>query len=148
MAEDKSGIIQDIQNGLSSANSKLSELNGEIADKERAYESLLAFKKQVVSTSESFNSLVSSQSSTLHGVKAMAHNNRCAAQYGNGMDRTLTSFGSKMVGLALTGFIGKINFLLAKYKAEIEAARYTLGTIQSQIENFRSQLRSLQNGEN
>lgn len=147
MTEDKLGIIKDIQNGLSAANSKLSELNGEIADKERAYESLLSFKRQVVVASESFNSLVSSQSSTLNGVKAMAHNNRCADQYGNGMDRTLTSFGSKILGLALVGFIGKINIMLAKYKMEIETARYTLGAVQSQIENFQSQLSSLQNVE-
>ena len=58
MTEDKLGIIKDIQNGLSAANSKLSELNGEIADKEKAYESLLSFKRQVVVASESFNSLV------------------------------------------------------------------------------------------
>ena len=143
MADNNPDIINDIKKGLSDINSKISDLNGEISKKEKACESLVAFKRQVVATQENFNGLTGSQNSHLNSLLSSSDDCHSAKVYSEGMNKTLTSFGTRIVGLALVGFIAKIDFRIGLYKTEIAAAKSTIGQLSNQIDHMQSEMERL-----
>ena len=130
--------------GISASNNtKIANLNNSIAEIERSYDSLIRFRKSVLTAQDNVHSITDNQKKYLSSVKSIGKNNNLAKNYGNGMSETLSGFGTKVVGLALEGLLLKIDLKLSQYKNSITSAEGIIKNLKSQSLNYKESMQRL-----
>lgn len=145
MSDDKNNQIASLRSLIENNNSQIARLSDSINTMERAHDSLVQFRRSVVSTQESVRSITSNQSQYLSSVKGMSRVSKSADGYGNGMSKTLSGYGTKVVVLALSGLLLKIDLKLMAYKASISSASHSISQLQSQSSQHSSAITQLEN---
>lgn len=128
---------------IASNNTKIANLNNSIAEIERSYDSLIRFRKSVLTAQDNVHSITDNQKKYLSSVKSIGKNNNLAKNYGNGMSETLSGFGTKVVGLALEGLLLKIDLKLSQYKNSITSAEGIIKNLKSQSLNYKESMQRL-----
>lgn len=144
MADNKVAQINRLKTIINNNSSQISSLSNSITNMERAHDSLVQFRRRVVSTQESVNSITQNQNQYLSPVKSLSNVNKSAKGYGNGMSNTLSGVGIKVVGLALVGLLVKIDIKLNSYKNSISNANNSISQLQSQSAGHDSKIRQLE----
>ena len=135
--------INEYKGIIASNNTKIANLNNSIAEIERSYDSLIRFRKSVLTAQDNVNSITDNQKKYLSSVKSIGKNNNLAKNYGNGMSETLSGFGTKVVGLALEGLLLKIDLKLSQYKNSITSAEGIIKNLKSQSLNYKESMQRL-----
>lgn len=135
--------INDYKGIIASNNTRIANLNNSIAEIERSYDSLIRFRKSVLTAQDNVHSITDNQKKYLSSVKSIGKNNNLAKNYGNGMSETLSGFGTKVVGLALEGLLLKIDLKLSQYKNSITSAEGIIKNLKSQSLNYKESMQRL-----
>lgn len=135
--------INEYKGIIASNNTRIANLNNSIAEIERSYDSLIRFRKSVLTAQDNVNSITDNQKKYLSSVKSIGKNNNLAKNYGNGMSETLSGFGTKVVGLALEGLLLKIDLKLSQYKNSITSAEGIIKNLKSQSLNYKESMQRL-----
>ena len=135
--------INDYKGIIASNNTRIANLNNSIAEIERSYDSLIRFRKSVLTAQDNAHSITDNQKKYLSSVKSIGKNNNLAKNYGNGMSETLSGFGTKVVGLALEGLLLKIDLKLSQYKNSITSAEGIIKNLKSQSLNYKESMQRL-----
>lgn len=135
--------INEYKGIIASNNTKIANLNNSIAEIERSYDSLIRFRKSVLTAQDNVHSITDNQKKYLSSVKSIGKNNNLAKNYGNGMSETLSGFGTKVVGLALEGLLLKIDLKLSQYKNSITSAEGIIKNLKSQSLNYKESMQRL-----
>lgn len=135
--------INEYKGIIASNNTKIANLNNSIAEIERSYDSLIRFRKSVLTAQDNVHSITDNQKKYLSSVKSIGKNNNLAKNYGNGMSDTLSGFGTKVVGLALEGLLLKIDLKLSQYKNSITSAEGIIKNLKSQSLNYKESMQRL-----
>lgn len=135
--------INEYKGIIASNNTKIANLNNSIAEIERSYDSLIRFRKSVLTAQDNVHSITDNQKKYLSSVKSIGKNNNLAKNYGNGMSETLSGFGTKVVGLALEGLLLKIDLKLIQYKNSITSAEGIIKNLKSQSLNYKESMQRL-----
>lgn len=135
--------INEYKGIIASNNTRIANLNNSIAEIERSYDSLIRFRKSVLTAQDNVHSITDNQKKYLSSVKSIGKNNNLAKNYGNGMSETLSGFGTKVVGLALEGLLLKIDLKLSQYKNSITSAEGIIKNLKSQSLNYKESMQRL-----
>lgn len=135
--------INEYKGIIASNNTRIANLNNSIAEIERSYDSLIRFRKSVLTAQDNVHSITDNQKKYLSSVKSIGKNNNLAKNYGNGMSETLSGFGTKVVGLALEGLLLKIDLKLIQYKNSITSAEGIIKNLKSQSLNYKESMQRL-----
>lgn len=135
--------INEYKGIIASNNTRIANLNNSIAEIERSYDSLIRFRKSVLTAQDNVHSITDNQRKYLSSVKSIGKNNNLAKNYGNGMSETLSGFGTKVVGLALEGLLLKIDLKLSQYKNSITSAEGIIKNLKSQSLNYKESMQRL-----
>lgn len=135
--------INEYKGIIASNNTRIANLNNSIAEIERSYDSLIRFRKSVLTAQDNVHSITDNQKKYLSSVKSIGKNNNLAKNYGNGMSETLSGFGTKVVGLALEGLLLKIDLKLSQYKNSITSAEGIIKNLKSQSLNYKESVQRL-----
>lgn len=135
--------INEYKGIIASNNTRIANLNNSIAEIERSYDSLIRFRKSVLTAQDNVHSITDNQKKYLSSVKSIGKNNNLAKNYGNGMSDTLSGFGTKVVGLALEGLLLKIDLKLSQYKNSITSAEGIIKNLKSQSLNYKESMQRL-----
>ena len=135
--------INEYKGIIASNNTRIANLNNSIAEIERSYDSLIIFRKSVLTAQDNVHSITDNQKKYLSSVKSIGKNNNLAKNYGNGMSETLSGFGTKVVGLALEGLLLKIDLKLSQYKNSITSAEGIIKNLKSQSLNYKESMQRL-----
>lgn len=144
MSDDKVAQINRLKSLITNNSSQISSLSNSITNMERAHDSLIQFRRSVVSAQESVNSITHNQNQYLSPVKALSNVNNSAKKYGNGMSNTLSGVGTRIVGYALIGLLLKIDVKLNSYKTSISNANNTINQLQSQSAEHNTAIKRLE----
>lgn len=135
--------INEYKGIIASNNTRIANLNNSIAEIERSYDSLIRFRKSVLTAQDNVHSITDNQKKYLSSVKSIGKNSNLAKNYGNGMSETLSGFGTKVVGLALEGLLLKIDLKLSQYKNSITSAEGIIKNLKSQSLNYKESMQRL-----
>ena len=135
--------INEYKGIIASNNTRIANLNNSIAEIERSYDSLIRFRKSVLTAQDNVHSITDNQKKYLSSVKSIGKNNNLAKNYGNGMSETLSGFGTKVVGLALEELLLKIDLKLSQYKNSITSAEGIIKNLKSQSLNYKESMQRL-----
>ena len=144
MSGNQTDQINQLKNMIRSNSSQISNLNNSITKMQRAQESLTQFRKKVVNSKSSVQNITQNQNRYLAPVKELKSVSKCAKNYSEGMSKTLSGFGTKLVAAALQGLLLKIDIKLRMYQASISAAKASVNQLKTLTDNHNSAIRQLE----
>lgn len=121
---------------------KINEKEAELKKSEKAYESLIKFKRSVESSQENFEQINNNKKGVLYPVKKYCKNSRAASRYYYGMEDSLDSVGAKLVGVSFVGLLSAIKLKISAYKAEISSIEDYIELLQTHLEKTNEEIKS------
>lgn len=133
-------IIYDLEIRKRGIESSITNEEFAIRKTERLYDSLVDFKRVVIRSQETFNSVNSFQSRYLEEINKVRRNSKVAEKYYSGMKTILFNLGRKTIGGVYIVLLANISSKLRRYLSNIDKYEKTINAYQKMLADVNKQI--------